>query len=99
MDKRQPFLPLSNLLGTAIVDVNGAVIGHVSEFLVDEVDGRIAYVQIRLTRNRSASIRRVTVPFSTIRSGRGTGRTMHLRVAESTLRTLAARKSSGIKAL
>lgn len=97
MDKRQPFSPLSDLLGTAITDVEGAIVGHVSEFLVDNVDGRIAYVRIRLTRKRNTPLRSVTVPFSTFCSRSGTGKPMRLRVAGSTLRALAARRISRLE--
>lgn len=86
--KRQPFSPLSDLLGTAIADVDGAVVGHVTEFLVDEHDGRVAYVQIRLCQDRSEPVHRVTVPYSSIRAPGHSDAMWQLRVGKSTLRAL-----------
>lgn len=92
MTRRQAFPPLSRLLGTAIVDVDGAVVGHVAEFLVDERDGRIAYVQIRLCHERNEPAERVTVPFSSICLPKLSSETWRLRVGKTTLNALTRAK-------
>lgn len=88
MTSRHSFSPLSNLLGTKIADVDGTVVGHVTEFLVDANDGRVAYVQIRLCHDQSAPAHRVTVPLSSICQPRQSDAIWQLRVGKSALDTL-----------
>ncbi len=83
------FSPLSRLLGTQIADIHGVIVGHVTELLVDEADGRLAYVQIDLGSGGDNWRKPVTVPFSTISVGKQSGDTWQLRVGKSALVTLA----------
>lgn len=89
MSDRSQFAPVTNLLGAAISDIDGVIAGNVSDFLIDENEGRIAYVQLRLSGCNGAPPSRITVPWSAIASTRGRGATWQLRVAVAALRTLA----------
>ncbi len=83
------FSPLSRFLGTQITDAHGVIVGHVTEILVDEADGRLAYVQIHLGHDVENCRNQVTVPYSTISANKQSGETWQLRVAKSALVTLA----------
>jgi sporulation protein YlmC with PRC-barrel domain len=86
MSRRAGFAPVSNLIGTPILDLQGLVVGHVMEFLVDEDDGRIAYVEFDFRPGKRGPERRITVPWSTIRpSSSG----WQLRVGRATLDSLS----------
>lgn len=90
MTDQAQFPPVTGLLGTAICDVEGVVVGHVSEFLVDEHEGRIAYIQFSLSSDDSAPRRRITVPWSALTSSNGRGTTWQLRVPVAALRALVS---------
>lgn len=94
MTRRPPFSPLSRLLGTKIVDIDGAIVGHVTELLVDKNDGRVAYVQIRLCHERNTPAHRVTVPYSSILSSGNSDANWQLRVGKSTLQALTRPRHS-----
>ena len=83
------FAPVSDLIGTPIVDSDGSAIGHVREFLIDENDGRIAYIQFELDRDGSKSTQPITIPWSSIRSAEKSRSGWRLSVGEATLQALS----------
>ena len=87
MSRRAGFSPVSNLIGKTVRDQQGQVVGRVREFLVDEADGRIAYVEFDFRRDKAGPDRRITVPWSTIRHL--TGSEWRLGVDRSTLDSLS----------
>jgi sporulation protein YlmC with PRC-barrel domain len=89
MSRYPGFSPLSDLVGMPVVDSQGTVVGQLSEFLIDEVDGRIAYIQFELTRDHSDVGRRITVPWSSIQSTRKSRSGWRLSVGKSTLDALS----------
>jgi len=68
MSDLSTFAPLGDLVGKRIADIEGTVIGHVSEFLIDSANGRIAYVQIRLVDDVAPEEQQLVVPWSSIRT-------------------------------
>ena len=89
MNRYPGFAPISNLIGTPIVDSDGAAIGQVREFLIDENDGRIAYIQFELDREGSETGQPITIPWSSIRSAEKKQSGWRLSVAKSTLQALS----------
>ncbi|MEQ9561713.1 MAG: PRC-barrel domain-containing protein, partial [Woeseiaceae bacterium] len=68
----------------------GSAIGKVREFLVDESEGRIAYIQFELVRERTGSGgQRITIPWSSIQSAAKSQSGWQLSVGEKTLRALS----------
>lgn len=82
------FSPLSQLLGTSIVDRTGLMVGFIREFLVDQQNGRIAYVQLCLGHDYEHPERIVTVPWSSICSTPGMHSGWQLRVGKTALAAL-----------
>lgn len=64
--KPVPFKSSQQLLGKAIRDSDGLVVGHVLELLLDVTDGRIAYVGIALAESEDGARRRATIPWSAV---------------------------------
>jgi sporulation protein YlmC with PRC-barrel domain len=90
MNRYPGFAPVSNLIGTPIVDSDGAIIGEVREFLIDETDGRIAYIQFELDREGSRAGQRITIPWSSIRSAAKSRAGWRLSVGKATLQALSS---------
>jgi hypothetical protein len=67
MTRRAGFAAVSQLIGTPILDRQGSVVGHVMEFLVDEHNGRIAYIEFDFRQGHRGPDRCDTVPWSTLR--------------------------------
>jgi sporulation protein YlmC with PRC-barrel domain len=89
MNRYPGFAPITDLIGTPIVDSEGSAIGKVREFLIDESEGRIAYIQFELVRDRTGSGQRITIPWSSIRSAAKSQSGWRLSVGESTLQALS----------
>jgi sporulation protein YlmC with PRC-barrel domain len=89
MPGQPTFSPLSELLGMPIFDITGTRVGHVIELLVDETDGRIAYVRFGLCRDSSARDREITVPWSAMRTADRHLSGWQVCAGKSTLRSLS----------
>jgi sporulation protein YlmC with PRC-barrel domain len=88
MTGRLTFSPLTELLGIPILDISGAPVGHVTELLVDEADGRIAYVRLRINCDNDIFDQEITVPWSAMSEINRGASVWHLCVGKSTLRNL-----------
>ena len=85
-----PFSALSRLIGIPVSDNQGVIIGWVTDILVDHADGRIAYIQLLLDRDKSDATRNITVPWSSFRSTDDVPTVLELRVGRPTLVALLA---------
>jgi sporulation protein YlmC with PRC-barrel domain len=81
---------MSDLIGTPIVDSQGSAVGKVREFLIDENEGRIAYIQFELVRDCAGTRQRITIPWSSIRSAAKSQSGWRLSVGEATLQALSS---------
>lgn len=85
-----PFSTLSSLLGVPVRDNQGVIVGHVTDILVDHINGRIAYIELLLDRKSSDTNRKITVPWSSFRSSKDAPTNLELRVGRPTLVALLA---------
>ena len=85
-----PFSALSRLIGIPVSDNQGVIIGWVTDILVDHADGRIAYIQLLLDRDKGDTTRSITVPWSSFRSTNDAPTVLELRVGRPTLVALLA---------
>ena len=90
MISTEPFSPLSRLIGIPVSDNQGVIIGWVTDILVDHVDGRLAYIQLLLDRDKGETARSITVPWSSFRSTKDAPTVLELRVGRPTLVALLA---------
>lgn len=79
---------LTQLLGTTITDIEGAQVGYVTDFLVNNRDGKIGYVRFRLSIDCGTRIRDLTIPWSTLLPTKQYDGGLQLRVHHAVLRTL-----------
>ena len=89
MNRRLTFAPLTEILGIPIVDINGALVGNLTELLIDESDGRIAYVRFRLNGVNESVDREMTVPWSAMSATDRIASGWQLCVGKSTLENLS----------
>ena len=89
MSRYPGFSQLSDLVGTPVVDSQGTLVGRLREFLIDEIDGRIAYIQFELTSDQNDTDRRITVPWSSIQSAKKSPCGWKLSVGKATLEALS----------
>lgn len=85
-----PFSTLSSLLGVPVRDNQGVIVGHVTDILVDHINGRIAYIELLLDHTSSDITRKITVPWSSFRSTKDAPTNLELRVGRPTLVALLA---------
>jgi len=81
------FSPLTELVGTPIIDIDRTIIGHLGEIFFDHSEGRIAYVQIHLDVG-SGEARKLTVPWSSVVRTDAAKARLQLRVHRSALDAL-----------
>lgn len=85
-----PFSALSRLIGTSVSDNQGVKVGHVTDILIDQSDGRIAYIQLYLDCNNVDRTRNIQLPWSSFHPANGDPSALQLRVGRLTLRALLA---------
>jgi len=90
MINRPTFAALSGLIDKPVTDNQGITVGHVTDILVDHLDGRIAYLQFRFDGDDGLQGRYITVPWSSIRPTASVTTGIELRVGRPTLEALVS---------
>ena len=89
-EKGSRFWKLRDLLDRTARDISGRPVGQVADVIFDPVEGRIAYLRIRLNRPDSAREYGVTVPWSAISQASESREDIWIAARESTLRRLGS---------
>ena len=79
------FWQLTDLLYWTARDVHGRRVGHIADVIVDPVEGRVAYLRIRMIQPENIAECVITVPWSTISRISGAQREIWIAAREATL--------------
>ena len=90
MISASPFSALSRLIGTPVSDNQGVRVGYVTDILVDQSDGRIAYIRLYLDCDKGVATRNFELPWSSFHPASGDAPALQLRVGQPTLLALLA---------
>jgi len=90
MTRPPAFAALSRLIDKPVTDNQGITVGHITDILVDHIDGRVAYLQFRLDGDDGLRGRYITVPWSSIRPTATVTTGVELRVGRPTLEALVS---------
>lgn len=89
-EKGSRFWKLRDLLDWTARDISGRPVGQVADVFVDPVEGRVAYLRIRLHQPGIGREYGVTVPWSAISRASESREDIWIAARESTLRRLGS---------